>query len=86
MDLRGLNRVSNSWDFKYDSLLRIADRYEPGDMLAVLDLSAAFHLIPIAKSAWSLLDYVCEISIGDVRGYRSDIQMRQLYAAFLPES
>ena len=55
MDLRGLNRVTQSWDFQYDSLLRVASRYEPGDQLAVLDLSSAFHLIPVAKEAWPLL-------------------------------
>ena len=55
MDLRGLNRVSREWKFAYDSLMRIAQRYEYGDVFAVLDLSAAFHLIPVAKSAWSLL-------------------------------
>lgn len=55
MDLRGLNRVTHEWEFKYDHLLRIASRYAAGDKFAVLDLSSAFHLIPIAKSAWPLL-------------------------------
>ena len=55
MDLRGLNRDTHKWDMAYDSLLRVAGQYEPGDKLAVLDLSSAFHLIPISKSAWSLL-------------------------------
>lgn len=55
MDMRGLNGVTKDWPFAYDSLTRIADQYEPGDKLGVLDLSSAFHLIPIAKSSWPLL-------------------------------
>lgn len=53
MDMRSVNYHTNRWEMTYDSLLRVADRCEPGDILAVLDLSAAFHLIPLARPAWS---------------------------------